>query len=288
MKILVLTTLLLTAATSFAAQKKQASTEATARATASFFNRMSSVEEYLAVIERNVSQEQMEKFRKRLSLNGVDTKAKFPHMKYDGNKVYFDKENYLIFVDENTVNVNGYQIRKGVKGIDVVYKEVMERLNTKKTSMFSILPEAHALSNLGGIMGMVATGALGYFVGPSLGVSAMGGAVLFAGGFFLLNEAYQYLADGNISCGNKGEYLVRKKVRNGLFASGEHEVLDQASLQEVFRDRPVPPCNAATLKMYKNGIANYEAAPRPVGYPPYAQQTQTQDVPQVSEGVIQK
>lgn len=268
MKVVVFSLSLIFAVSTFAAQKKQDPQVTMARATASFVNRMSNVEEYLATLDKNVSKEQMEKFRKQLSLNGINFKSKFPKMKYDGNKAYFDKKNFIIYVDDSTVNVNGVEIKKGVKNIDVVYSEVMSAIKKKNASHFYLLPEAHAVSDLGGVMGMVATGALGFVLGPSLGVSAGLGAVLGAGAFFLANEAWQWFRDGSVSCGSNGEFLVRKKIRPGLFATNEQQVLGQESLAPVFGGQ-APPCNGATLSMYKNGINNYANAPVPVGNVPY-------------------
>lgn len=278
--------ILIFAAISQAAQKQQNTTTVMARSTASFINRMSSVEEYLSIMERHVSKEQMDKFKKQLTLNGIQGKSKFPKMKYDGNKAYFDKKNYIMYVDENTININGHEIKKGIKGIDVVYQEVMEKIQSQKTSSFSLIPEAHALSDLGGLMGMVGAGALGYILAPSLGVGAGWGALLGAGAFFLGNELYQWAKDGSISC-KDGRFVVRRKVRPGVFATGAYDELDQNSLSQVFGSNTPSECNSATLKMYKKGIANFGNTPRPVGNPPYGLPPGTaQDVQQQTEGTV--
>lgn len=251
-----------------AAQKKPDANHVMAKATASFVNRMSNVEEFLSVMSKSVSAEQMENFKKQLSVNGITGKTKFPKMKYDGNKVFFDKQNYIMYIDEGTININGHQFKKSLKGIDGVYADMMSKLSKKSASHFSIIPEAHAMSNLTGLLGMFGTGALGYILGPSLGVSAGWGAVLGAGGFFLGNELYQWWRGGEVRCEN-GYYLYRSKTRDGLFAGSKETALDQTTLGRVFGPN-VPPCNEASAKMVQQGIKNFGGLPQPSGYPPYS------------------
>lgn len=287
MRVFIFAVAMVLTAQSQAAQKQQDTNAVLARSTASFMNRMSNVEEYLAIMDRHVTQEQMEKFKKQLSLNGIQGKNKIPKMRYDGNKAYFDKKNYIIYVDESTVNINGHEIKKGVKGIDVVYREVMEKIAKPKSASFSLalIPEAQALTDMGGLIGMVGAGALGYIVGPMIGMSAGVGALAAAGAFFVGNELYQSFRDGGISCQN-GKFAVRRKVRPGLFSTGVHEELDHDTLSQVFGSNVPRSCNSETLKMYKKGVNNFGNSPRPVGVPPYVQQGTSQDVPQKTEGAI--
>lgn len=253
-----------------AAQSKQSANSVMAKATVSFVNRMSNVEEYLNVMANSVSPEQIENFKKQLSLNGVDIKSKFPKMKYDGNKAYFDKNNYIMYVDEKTVNINGVEFKKGVKGIDVVYREIMSKVGNKSASHFSVIPEAHAIGTLGGLVGMLGTGALGYFLGPAIGISAGWGAVLGAGAFFLGNELYQSWRSGGVKC-DGGYYSYRSKSRSGgIFASSTQTALDQVTLGQIFGPN-VPPCTPASAKMVEKGIQKFGGLPQPTGYPPYQQ-----------------
>lgn len=269
MKFFVFMMSLAVALPTFAAQKKQDANAVVARATASFVNRMSNVEEFLNVMSKSVSPEQMDRLKKQLSHNNVKLTDKFPKMKFERNKVYFDKNNYMIYVDENTVNVNGVEFKKGVKNIDVVYKEVMAKIGKKSASHFSIIPEAYALGDLGGLLGLVAGGGLGYFLGPAIGLSAGWGAVLGAGAFFLGNELYQSWRSGEVRCDN-GFYLYRSKSRSdsGIFASSTDTALDQATLSRIFGPN-VPPCHAASAKMAEKGIKKFGGLPQPQGDVPY-------------------
>jgi hypothetical protein len=252
-----------------AAQKAPAANAMMARATASFINKIGTVDQYLMVMSKQISPEQMENFKKQLTQNGISGKTKFPKMNYDGNKVFFDKKNYIIYVDANTVNVNGHLLKKGIKGIDVVFKDVMENLKTKKSASFGFIQEAHALSTMSGLVGMVGAGALGYFVGPMLGLSPGMGAAIGAGAFFLGNELYQSWRDGQVSC--DGEYYVyRGKSRNSIFASSTKTPLDGDTLGNIFGGN-VPPCSSASAKMVENGVKSFGTQPQPLGYPPYQQ-----------------
>lgn len=282
MKFFVVVSLFFISICGHAAQKKSDTNAVMAKATASFTNRMSNVEEFLNVMSKSVSPEQMDNFKKQLTLNGITGKTKFPKMKYDGNKAFFDKNNYIMYVDEKTVNINGVEFKKGVKGIDLVYKDIVSKIGGKSASRFSVLPEAHAFSTFGGLVGMLGSGALGYFLGPAIGVSAGWGAALGAGAFFLGNELYESWRDGEVSCAN-GYYEYRSKSREGgIFASNTKTPLDATTLSRIFGPN-VPPCTPASAKMVQNGIQKFGGLPQPQGYPPYQGYQQPAALPQPAD-----
>jgi len=135
-------------------------------------NQFGTVGNYLKGLERYTTKEEMDKTVKLLQANGVTKATKIPKLKVDGNKIYYDKANYMIINSDGTISSNGVKFKSEDIPFDQLLAKIYSKLGGKKSAQVQLIPEANAFFG-GGVMGMLLGGALMglglWFVGKSAG-----------------------------------------------------------------------------------------------------------------------
>ncbi|MCB9073366.1 MAG: hypothetical protein H6623_07070 [Bdellovibrionaceae bacterium] len=236
-----------------AAQKALGANESMAKMTAEFVNRVVTVDAYLNVLARHISSEQMEKLKKEMAINNLSLKTKFPKMNYDGNKVYFDKKNYIMYVDEETINVNGIEIKRSQQTVDVVFHEVIEKLKKREATGIFWVPKVYALGLMGIMLGAIAIGGIAKLLAPMFGMDGNQGAML-AGGLFAASQMQNGIRGGTVYC-NGSLYAYGVPRPSGYFGPGT-PIMGPLSLGRVF-GQTIPPCNPYNAGLVYRGINNF-------------------------------
>ncbi len=169
-----------------AAPKQLPQPEFAAMATANALNSFKSVGDYITWLGMVGTKEDLEQVRAELVKLGVDLKAKFPKANYKKDKVYFDKDNFLIY-GKDSFTVNGKKVSLNRQSAHQLFVGICAQIGCKKTSAeFSFFSKAHARFNWNaGLAGAAALGGLAYLFGPpgAAGKGALAGLVL--GGLFM-------------------------------------------------------------------------------------------------------
>lgn len=255
---------------SLAAPKKKfpPTTHLLAQQTAKVVNNSKTVGQFLKNLELHITEEQMQNAKRLLSSMGINESQEFPTLKVDGKKVYFDKNNYMIYHDEKTVVINGQKFTKAKDSFDVALEKLKKKLDRRSSGHFALIPEAHAFGFLGGLITLLGAGALGYFVGPMLGIGAGWGIAAGVGLAYAGTWLYQSAKEGEVSC-DQGFYVIRKKQADdwGLGSSTKEEIPPDY-LRQVFGGQ-IPPCTSATASAVQNAIKNWgSGTPNPYQQPP--------------------
>ncbi len=169
-----------------AAPKQLPQPQFAAMATANALNSFKSVGDYITWLGYVGSKDDIEKVRAELVKLGVDLKSKFPKAMHKGDKVYFDKENFIIY-GKDTLTVNGKKVSLNRQSAQEIFLGICAQIGCKKTSAdFSLFFKAHARFNMqSAFAGAAALGGLAYLFGPpgAAGKGALAGLIL--GGFFM-------------------------------------------------------------------------------------------------------
>jgi hypothetical protein len=188
----------------FAAPKQLPQNRFAAKATADALNSFKSVGDYITWLGMVTNKEDLEKVRAELVKLGVDLKAKFPKANYKNEKVYFDKDNWIMY-GNNSLTVNGKKVALNRQSAHEIFLGICAQIGCKKTTAdFSFFNKAHAAFEWkGALAGAAALGGLAYLFGPpgALAKGAFAGFIL--GGLFM-NRAH------NAAC------------NSGLFSSSNH------------------------------------------------------------------
>lgn len=201
--------------TAQAAQKKMSQEELMADYTMKTINKAGTVGGLIKMLEPRMATAQVDQTKRTISNMGLAMKSKFPKMRVEGNKVLFDKNNYLIYVDKETINVNGKTFKGTGQTIPNAIETVYSGLKQKSAS-FGLIPEAHAM-DLMPVLGVLGGGALGAFLGNASGIGAGMGALLGVGAVYAGTWLYQSLRNGEVSCADDGSYSVRQMSAGGMF-----------------------------------------------------------------------
>ena len=169
-----------------AAPKQLPQAQFAAMATANALNSFKSVGDYITWLGMVGNKEDLEQVRAELVKLGVDLKAKFPKAMYKKDKVYFDKDNYIIY-GKDSLTVNGKKVSLNRQSAHGLFTGICTQIGCKKSSAdYSLFLKAHAAFNWGGALaGAAALGGLAYLFGPpgAAGKGAIAGLVL--GGLFM-------------------------------------------------------------------------------------------------------
>jgi hypothetical protein len=237
-------------------------------AMANTLNRLGNVENFTKWISLRVPEDEMSKLKANFPKMGLTPKVAFPTITAKGNKVYFDKDTYFT-ISKKMITMNGKSFKTSDQTYDVLVHDIYTALVKGKTASYSIfLPEAHALSQQAtyGLVGMALGGALGYFVGPKLGVdnatgAIAGASVLGLGGLFLGSEDSSWVtgllgnnSSSNISCYRGGAYQVCNKTGGSYF--GNNSQCQIMSAQSAAQYGTLPACAPANSQAYYQTYQN--------------------------------
>ena len=172
---------------------------------------------------------------KFLLSKGVSQKSKIPSFARKGSKIVFNKNNYIDFISQNLIIVNGIKVRRSKGNYRSNVASIVNKMEAmQKLSFFQSLfiSEVHALSSMQGIIAAIGGGAVGALAGERyLGWSRLQGAALGVGAVYLLAEITQSSRDGDVSCTPNGNYEIRSKGRGALFmASAEYSRVSASTL----------------------------------------------------------
>jgi len=172
---------------------------------------------------------------KLLLSKGVSQKSKIPSFVRKGSRIVFNKTNYIDFISQNLIVVNGLKVRKSQGNYQLNVASIIKNMEaTQKLSFFQRLffSEAQALTSMQGVIAAIAGGAVGALGGERyLGLTQVQGAALGVGAVYLLAEITQSSRDGDVSCTPNGNYEIRAKGRGALFmASAEYSRVSASTL----------------------------------------------------------
>jgi hypothetical protein len=185
-----------------AAPKKMPQSEFAAMATANALNSFKSVGDYITWLGMYGNKEDLEQVRAELVKLGVDLKAKFPKAKYKKDKVYFDKDNYIIY-GKDSLTVNGKKVSLIRQSAREMFLGICAQIGCKKTTAdFSLFPKAHAFFNWrSAIAGAAALGGLAYLFAPAGAAAGVvgraAGAGFFLGGLLFNRQYYNNCQNNN-------------------------------------------------------------------------------------------
>ena len=187
-----------------AAPKQLPQPQFAAMATANALNSFKSVGDYVTWLGMVGNKEDLEQVRAELVKLGVDLKAKFPKAMHKSEKVYFDKDNFIIY-GKDSLTVNGKKVSLNRQSAHGIFTGICAQIGCKKsTADYSLFLKAHAGFNWNaGLAGAAALGGLAYLFGPpgSAGKGAIAGLVL--GGLFMNRQHNnQCNSSGWFSSGN--------------------------------------------------------------------------------------
>ena len=175
------------------------------------------------------------KTKELLLSKGFSQKSKLPSFKRKKSRIIFDKKNYIDFIGPNLVVVNGMKVRMGKGDLHTEVNRVITRFESKQKISFIyrlLFSQAHALSDMQGILAAVAGGAVGVLGGEYFGMNKWLGGALGVGAVYLVAELFQSYKDGDVSCASNGKYQIRSKDRNSLFmATSKHRRVSNSVLQ---------------------------------------------------------
>jgi hypothetical protein len=142
----------------FAAPKEKPYTHYAAIATANSINRYTSIEEFVTSLGYFRNKEEATQLRAELEKRGLVLTEKFPKMSYTGNKVYFDKNNWVTY-GSKTVTINGKTFPMQTGKMSEVFATICGKIKCdRKTASFSIFPEAHATLSRGWLTALAGLG----------------------------------------------------------------------------------------------------------------------------------
>lgn len=219
---------------------------------ADFLTHAKTVGGVMKMLSVHLTPEQLKSVEAYYKKMGVSQDSKFPKLKHDGNRIYFDSNNYIQVQDGNTIIINGYVFQQSKESFDEALKKMYSTLSAPKNAGSLFIPSAHAMAPL--MIGLLAVGGMalaGYFLGPMLFNStptegAIGGGLLggVAAAAFLLKDNKQH-----IHCDQR-QYVYRPPGAIGRPVPGQ--VLNQVYGPQV------PPCNSPVP--FRTAMADW---PRP-------------------------
>lgn len=245
--------------------KEKSIEEYMAIATVNTVNRLETVGKFLKWIElQSPNKEEVKRVEKYLLTLGLTKNHKFPKLQAEGANVMADKEVLMTYA-ANHITVNGRVYRPGKASFEQVVKQVVASANSKKTAWYSILllPEANALSfgAKSGLIGMLAGGALGALLGPSMGFdrteAALGGAALGTlGGLafaYMRDETASYYGNGGQVTCNQQNYQINNGQGHYFNQPGQNQQVPGVIVGRYYGPRP---CNVQNAQ-YMNQDLQY-------------------------------
>lgn len=235
-------------------------------ATANTVNRLGTVGNYLKWLSLRSPKAEVDRLEKYLLAVGVSKTQKFPRLKAIGSKVYFSRSEFMTYSTKD-ITVDGRKFVQQQAPIDEVVQSIVDKLQRPRAAWYSLMmPQAHAMSSSvsSALIGLVAGGALGYFAGPSMGMSntqgALAGALLGGvaglGVNYLGSESSYYMGNnGSVVC-NGNNYYIQNGTGSYLGQSNtaQQQVPPGVVMQMYNGPRP---CNATNAGYMQTTYTNW-------------------------------
>lgn len=248
----------------FGVSKPTFSAELAAEYTGKSLNEMGTVDELLKMVEKHVPQDQYERAVSSLSKMQIEKKMKIPNVKVEGNKIYFDKNNYIMIQDSQIMVINGFVFKKSSKPYDTLTLDIFETLSAKKVSSI-LIPSAHAFSFLLGMLAIAGATMVGSFMSPAWGQMAPNPYGNIAS-MYMAQQLFSGNRSQSIYCGPNGQYMRRPSniAPAMMMMNGGGSPVDAYLLSQVFQQQ-TPPCTPAYAQSLQRGINNWGSGVRPTG-----------------------